>query len=149
VIRPVQVFEDEHERSLVGEALEEAAPGRECLLPPVASAPRIGCETDERPQMGFDPTVVDGLPQLARRLLLGLAFEDPRVRLHHFAKRPERDAVAIRQAAPVAPKRDLSLLLDVAVELEDEPALADPWDAHERHELRGTLLPCEGEGSLQ
>ena len=33
VVRPVQVLEDEHERTLVRERLEEVPPGGECLAP--------------------------------------------------------------------------------------------------------------------
>ena len=37
LVGPVQVFEDEHERPLLGERLEEAPPGRERLGPMVAA----------------------------------------------------------------------------------------------------------------
>src|SRR5205823_14760077 len=138
-----------HQRPLVGEVLEEAPPGGESLLSPVATALRLGREPDERPQVRLDPRVVDRVVELARRLLLGLALEDPRVRLHHLAERPEGDAVAVRQAAPVAPRRERFLLLQAAVQLEDEPALADTRHADQRHELRRALLACEVERAYE
>ena len=51
LVRPVQVLEDEHERALLGKGLEEAAPGREGLVPPVAAELCLACETDEREEV--------------------------------------------------------------------------------------------------
>ena len=46
VVGPVEILEDEHGRALRGKALEEAAPGRECLDAPVPAGGVVG-DTDE------------------------------------------------------------------------------------------------------
>ena len=55
VVRRVQVFEDEYERALVGERLEEAAPGGEGLPLAFHSEVRFAADADERSQMSLDP----------------------------------------------------------------------------------------------
>src|SRR5438128_1871267 len=77
--------------------------------------------------------------ELALDLLLAVAFEDSGVGLHHLAERPERDALAVREAAAVSPGSELLLVFDPIVE--HEAALADPRHAHESDELRRALLP--------
>ena len=64
---------------------------------------------------------------------------DPGLRLDDLAERPERDAVAVREAAAVAPGDDLLVVRDGLPELGDEPALADSRHADERHELRRAI----------
>jgi hypothetical protein len=51
VVCPVQVLEDEHERALVGETLEEAAPRGEGLAACVSLRLRTAAEADERTQV--------------------------------------------------------------------------------------------------
>ena len=43
VVRPVEVFEHEHERAVLGERLEEAPPGGERLTPAVGGARGPAC----------------------------------------------------------------------------------------------------------
>ena len=50
VVGPVQVLEDEHERALLGEGLEEPSPGGEALRA-VAARLTLGGEADQRPQV--------------------------------------------------------------------------------------------------
>ena len=73
--------------------------------------------------------------ELLRRPPPAVGLEDAGLRLHHLAERPERDALAVRKRAALAPGDELGVLVDRPEELVDEPALADPGDADERHEL--------------
>ena len=57
VVGPVQILEDEHERALLGERLEEAAPGGEGLVAAVAGRSILRVEPDERPQVLARPSV--------------------------------------------------------------------------------------------
>src|SRR5581483_3845776 len=52
------------------------------------------------------------------------------------AERPERDALAVRQRASLAPHDQLVILVHDPPQLVDEPALADARHPDERHELR-------------
>ena len=56
VVGPVQVLEDQHQRPLLGELLEEAPPRGEGLVPHVAAALGAAGEPDERPQVRLAPT---------------------------------------------------------------------------------------------
>ena len=77
VVGPVQVLEDENERSLVGDRLEQAAPGGKRLVAPVACPRIVGLEPDERAYIALDPAgvgrIVDeplhGLTELLPSLL--------------------------------------------------------------------------------
>ena len=57
----MEVFEDEDERALLGEALEEASPGGEGLVAPVPSELRLLGEAGEREQMRLDARFVAGI----------------------------------------------------------------------------------------
>ena len=145
VVGPVQVLEDEDERALVGERLEEAAPRRERLVAPrrrtssSVSRPASGrrCRSIQPASRVVADESLDGLPELLLRLLRTVGLEDPGLRLDHLAERPERHAFAVRKRAAVAPVDEPEVSgLDRLEELEDEPALADARDADERDELR-------------
>ena len=69
VVRPVQVLDDEDDRTLLGQLLEELAPGGECLCPTVADAELGRAEADERPQVFLEARVVGRLLQLALDLV--------------------------------------------------------------------------------
>ena len=75
-------------------------------------------------------------------------FGDPGLRLHDLGERPERDAVAVREAASLAPRDELGIRVHDALELEDEAALTDPGDADEREELRRMRVSGAVEGVL-
>ena len=134
VVGPVQVLEDEDERPLVGDRLQEAAPGGERLVAAVARR-LVALEAGERTQVPLDPGGVgrvadeslDGLAKLLLGLARAVGLEDARLRLDHLAERPERHALAVRKRAAVAPVDEPVVAgLDRLEELEDEPALADP-----------------------
>ena len=84
--------------------------------------------------------VLDGLVDLRRDVVRRVLLEDAGLRLDDLAERPERDPVAVREAASLAPGDELRVGLDDAVELVDEAALADARDADEREELRRALV---------
>src|SRR5205823_6125165 len=146
VAGPVQVLEDEDERALLCERLEKTSPRGERLLPGAAHR-SVASEADERAELPFDPRPLgflevlrDRLAQLPLDVLRRVVLEDPCLRFHHLAERPERGALAVRERAPVPPEDDLVERVDVCEELCDEPALADAGDADERHLLRRSLL---------
>jgi hypothetical protein len=128
----------------VGEPFEEPPPGRERLVPPLALR---GVERDERPQVALDPRrflhvgdeVVDAAVELGLDGFGRVAFEDPGLRLDHLAQRPERHTVAVRQAAPAPPGHETGVVGERALELPDEPALADAGSADERDEVHGPV----------
>ena len=68
------------------------------------------------------------------------------LRLDDLAERPERDPVAVRETASLAPGDELRVGIDDALELVDEAALADSRDADEREELRRALVARALEG---
>ena len=148
LVGPVQVFEDEDERPLLGECLEEAPPRCKSLGPMVALELLLALEPDQRSQVPLDPVglrLVDELAhapcQLARRLFGRVRLEHACLRLHHLAERPEGDAFAVRQRPALTPARQLGFVLDHLRELVDEAALADSRDADEGDQLRRTLCP--------
>ena len=148
LVGPVDVLDDEDERALLGETLEEAAPGGERLVPAIASELRLAGEAEEREEMRLDPRLVaragervlDGLVDLRRDLLGRVLLEDAGLRLDDLAERPQRDPVAVREAAALAPGDELGIGVDDPLQLVDEPALADARDADEREELRRALV---------
>jgi hypothetical protein len=143
VVGPVQVLEDDDERAVLGELLEEAPPRCERLAP---LGRDVGCEAEQRTEVPAHPVVGDGRLELRLDLLRRVALGDAGLGLDHLAERPERDPVAVGEAAPVPPADQLRVLLDAPEELEDEAALADPGHADDRHELRRALLPGAREG---
>ena len=129
----MDVLHDDDERSLLGETLEEAAPGGERLVPAIAAELRFAGEAEEREEVRLDPRLVaragervlDGLVDLGRDLVRRVLLEDAGLRLDDLAERPERDPVAVGEAAALAPGDELGVGVDDPVELVDEPALPD------------------------
>ena len=120
-------------------AAARRAPRGRCRQPAKSSARRVaepdvlGHEPDERLEARDDPALAPrrgtssstASAELRRRRAGVVVLVDSRLRLDDLAERPERDAVAVREAAAVAPGDDLLVLLDGLAELRDEPALAD------------------------
>src|SRR5205814_1658638 len=131
VVGPLQVFEDEHERALVRERLDEASPGGEALTAFLSSPVLVGGEAEERPQMRRHPSALAFRKQIGEDggelLFAGLAAvgaEQADLGLHDLAERPEADAFAVGKRAPLPPRDELPVGVDGRVELADEPALA-------------------------
>ena len=150
----MEVLEDHDERSLLGHRLEKASPGCERRATAVVAELRLGREADERPQLRLDPVGVARIRQdvvdrdsellldVGRRVLL----DDAGLRLDDLRERPERDTVAVREAATLAPRDELRVGIGDARQLVHEAALADARHADEREELRRSLVPCALEG---
>jgi hypothetical protein len=148
VVRPVEVFEHEDERALVGDALEEPSPGRERLVLARGASPGVVVDSGKWAEVRERPVDVvrrdrlcDDVLELPFGLFLGVRLEDPGVGLDHLAERPEADALTIRKRAALAPVDELRVMLDRLEELVDEAALPDPGLADERHELGGADAP--------
>ena len=79
VVGPVEVFEHEHERALLGECLEESPPGGEGLAAAVAAEPGVRLQADERAEVRLDPAgvvrVVDGILDCEAKLLAASSSE--------------------------------------------------------------------------
>ena len=122
LVGPVDVLDDDDERPLLGEPFEEAAPGGERLVSAIAAELRFAGEPDEREQMRLDARLVararervlDGLVDLRRDLLGRVLLEDAGLRLDDLAERPQRDPVAVGEAAPLAPGDELGIRVDDA-----------------------------------
>ena len=154
LVGPVDVLDDQDERTLLGERLEEAPPGGERLVAAVAADLLLAAEAEERQQVRLDAGLVAGPGErvldrpadlrcdVGRCVLL----DDARLRLHDLAERPQRDPVSVGETATLAPGDELRVGVDDALELEDEPALADAGDADERQELRRALVARAVEG---
>jgi len=154
VVGPVQVLEDQHRRPLVGQSLEELPPSGE-VLGATPSGIRVGAGADERSQALEDPVVVlqpeprYRLGQLLPGLVRRIALEDPGLCLGHLGEGPVADALAVGQRATLSPVGEVRLRVDHLPELVYESALADPGHAHERDELRRTLLARAGQSAGQ
>ena len=103
-VGPVQVLEDEHRRRARQRGLAEAPPGRERLLlrGGLAGAPTSGARR-ARSQARSGSSAGSASLELRRGLRGRVRLEDPALGLHDLAERPERDPVAVGQAAALAP----------------------------------------------
>ena len=99
VVGPVQILEDEDERALLGERLEEPPPGRERLRLPVAAGvlSRRPSPTSGRrwPSTHSASDVVDQASATLRRsfslgLVRRVGLEDSGLGLDHLARAPSR-----------------------------------------------------------
>src|SRR5512132_3978570 len=145
VVCPVEVFEYEHERVELGQALEEPPPGGEALGAAIRSQLPGVTETEQRSELTpHQLCFVDVYFELRACPVLGLALEDRGVGLQDLAEGPER-AFAVGKAGTLTAVDEIRLRLDRRKELVHEPALADPRHADERQELRCVLVahPCE------
>src|SRR5207245_4085908 len=152
VVRPMQILEDEDERTLLRKCLEEPSPGREALAPPVAGELAFRTEPDEWPKFRLDPRsfgladqIGDRGPKLRGGVVCGVGLEDSDLRFDHLGQCRERHPVAVRKGAPVPPEDDLGIGVGELPELVDETTLSDTRNAHDGDELRGGLLtgPCQ------
>src|SRR6266550_2940253 len=91
----------------------------------------------------LDVLVEEALHALAQLLfgcLRRVGLENAGLGLDDLAERPEGHSVAIGKRAALPPGDQLRVGSDMVEQLEDEPALADAWDADDRHQLWGSLL---------
>ena len=144
-VGPVDVLEHEHRRACLGEPLEEhACRGEEVLLVTDGAffeteevrEPRL----DETPFLWIRNVLLDRGAQLlagARRLLV---LDDPGAPANHLGQRPERDAVAVREAASAVPPDVAGEPVDVLLELPREARLSDTADPDDRDEMRPAVF---------
>ena len=153
-IGPLQVFEHEHDRRGVRQALEEEPPGREQLLP-VGVLGLSGAE--QLCERGLDEPALLLIQQLFAQRCAELLERDGRLVVlgdlaahpHHVRERPVRHALSVGQAPAAMPVDDLGDPVEVLVELPGEPRLADSSDAGDRDEMRLALLGAGMEELLQ
>ncbi len=129
----MDVLEHHDRRSPIGDPLEEDPAGREQVLL-VADASFFESEQVPEPRpnesalVGVGDVLLDRLRELrgcrGRLLVLG----DPRPPPDHLGERPERDTLAVGQAAPLVPPHIGDEPVDVFVQLPDQPGLPDPGD---------------------
>ncbi len=140
VVGPVEILDDEDAGTVRGQELAEPAPRSERLVL------CCGCawDADERADPREQPVaVVDlgrhGPVELGGSLRGAVRLEDAGVGLDDLAEGPERDAVSVRQTAPLAPAHQARALLDVGEQLAAEAALADAGLADDRDQLTRAL----------
>ena len=144
LVGPVQVLEDEHGRALLGDSLQEPAPGGEELL----ALGRGGRLDPEQGQQALpEPLALVALGEDGGELLLRdggrVDFEDAGVRLQDLPERPEGDPLPVGETASLPPGRELGAGVDVGEELGHEAALAEarlPDHGHELDRARGDRL---------
>ena len=79
-------------------------------------------------------------PQPGRRVSSSIGLEDPRLGLDDLAERPQGHALAVGEAAALAPAEEAGLRVRVGAQLGDEARLPDSGLADHRHELHRELL---------
>ena len=118
---------------------------------PLVSTPMSGRELPTCPD-GVDagePDRLDRLVELGARRRSVVRFQDSRLLLEDLGHRPERDAFSVREHTSLAPGRQLGRSLDLGPQLLDQAALADPGNAHDRHQLHRLLGPAALERTQQ
>ena len=145
IVGPVQILEHEHQRPLLSKGLEKATPRRERLRPALLRRSTRAAESDERPKLARDALRLGRIGRGYRggELLLGdrggIAVEDLDLRLDDLGERPERDRLAVGKSAAAAPRDKVTVRLDRAAKLVDEPTFPDPWHPDDGDELGGAL----------
>ena len=87
--------------------------------------------------------------QLAESLGRRIRLQDPRLGLHDLAERPERDPVAVWQAAPLAPAHEIRPAVDLLAKLPRRDGSCRRRAPHHRHQLRRRLAQARANVSLQ
>ena len=150
VVRPVQIFEEQDEGPIGGDGLDEPLPGARRLLAIGLATPG---EAHKRPQAVLQPLRVvgsgDGHAELRGGFGGRVRLEDPGVGLDDLAERPEGDAVAVREAAALAPVHELGAVVHPGPELREQARLADARLTGDRDELDLRLADHALEGVLQ
>ena len=129
----MQVLEDHQGRALLGDALEEAAPGPEQLL----TVAGCSVQADQVTQFRLDPATFVGIDhetleagrQLGACGLRVVGFRDPCPRAHHLGQGPEGDPIAVGRAPALVPQESLGQSINVLLQFPHNSRLADPRDA--------------------
>ena len=145
VVGPVQVLDDEHARPPRRHLLEKPPPRGERLL--AARGDAVALRADERRKPGLQPCRLvhvrerlgHGLRELAARRGGVVRLEDSGFGLHDLAQCPERDALAVGEAAPVAPGDEIGTIVEHGTKLRGQATLPDPGLTDDGHQLHGRL----------
>ena len=130
--RPVLVRPSARRR---GATRRTGPPSRE----PAPSSSPSRCEQprlDEAALLASVDERVDRARRASRAPIRLLVLDDAGAHAHHLRQRPERDALAVGEAAAAVPPDVFGETVDVLVELPAEPRLADAGDAHDGDEMR-------------
>ena len=128
-----------------GEPLEEHARGGEQVLlvagdalfePEKVREPGLG----EAPLLRIRDVLFDRARSFSRRCADSSSSTIPRAPADHVGQRPERDAVAVREAASGVPPDVAGEPVDVLLELPGEAGLADAADPDDRDEVRPAVF---------
>jgi hypothetical protein len=143
-VSPVQVLEQEHGRGPVGDVLDEPRPRGEQLL---AFRRRRGPDPDQREQPLPEPRAVfaggEDVVELRLRDGRGVRLEDPGMRFHDLAQRPEGDPLPVRETPALTPGREFGPRIEVREQLDHQTALPQagfPGDGHELGRSAGDRL---------
>ena len=146
-VRVLGVLDHEHDRLDRGHPLEEEPPAGEQLLlrqrdrrgrPGTGRRAGVpaGCRrTRARP--GRSRTVRRRSASFAAADLGEVVLRDAEPLAHHLGQRPERHALAVREAAAAVPAHDAGEAVDVLVELPAQPGLPDPGRAGDERPAAG------------
>ena len=155
-VGPVQVLEDEHERGVVRERLEEAAPCGEQVV--ARDVPAGVAEPEQRSEPRAQPValLLVGERRGQRRVELlvddagRIVVQDARLGLHHLAERPEAHPFAVGETSPLSPTDEIGELFHVLGERRDDPGLADPGLARDGDEpQRLVVVPALADWSTR
>ena len=145
IIGPVEVLEEQDRRRGVGKTLEEDPPRAEEVLL-VAGTARLQPEKlgearlDEAALVGVRDVLLQRCAQLRQGRRGLLVLDDAGAHPDHLGQRPERHAVAVREAPAAMPPDVRSEAVDVLLELPRQARLPDPADADHRYEVGPTLV---------
>ena len=144
---PVHVLEDQDQRSVGRDGLEETSPGGKRLGSLGHASDAGGARADQERQAGPEPVPLggilddrpDGRGELVGCLVGTVRFQDSRLALDDLPQCPEGDALPVGKASALSPARPLGLPVDEGAELAHQATLPDPRLAGHRDELDRTL----------
>ena len=142
-LRPVEVLDDPHQRTVGGEDRNEPAHGGQLL----ALRRLLRRQTDHPGDRSGGLVVLsEERRELPQRLGRRIAGRDVRGLSHGLGRRPEGDAVAVRQTAALQDER---IVRDLSDELLEQARLADARRAGDRAQHRSMLARGSFEGREQ
>ena len=138
----MEILKYEKHRPARGHPLKERAPSSEQLVRWHARP-----DAEKLQERGFDPVPIGvgtkvrvehrGDPGARCGLVVG--FRQTGADADHLAKRPERDALAVRRGATLMPPHALGDSVEVLLEFPGEPTLADTTGPDDRHVSDSTI----------
>ena len=132
VVGVLHVVDHEHHRLAATDPLEEGHPRREQLLL-AGRLLRLGAHERGHPRSEPGPFGLVGHPrphglvELVERYGSHVGVDQPEPDAHRLGQGPERDALAVGQAAPAVPAHVRGQPVDVLLELPGQAGLPDPW----------------------